>query len=164
MADFKTPIFLTSAPGHSFWILHPGLSLLLHRWTPSLQLPPRKASNSVTRLGEFLPVGRLITLDSVLNIAIVAQIFGRLFSTGKSIHYIRQNMRWAKYGVIIFHKLIRSPWLQRHSGTSNGNTLGRDLRRFQTEFTFPILCLCLFWSRICGLNLPVIVHLQHSSR
>jgi hypothetical protein len=46
----------------------------------------------VTRFGEFSPIGRLFTLDSLLKIAEVSLIFGLLFSVYKVIVLILTNM------------------------------------------------------------------------
>jgi hypothetical protein len=43
--------------------------------------PTRKLSPNVTRLGDFLPVGRMFILGSFFKIAEVAQIFKVPFST-----------------------------------------------------------------------------------
>jgi hypothetical protein len=49
----------------------------------------------VTRLGEFLPYGRLFSLGSFLKMIKVAQIIGLLFSTGQDRYDFGHKMGWA---------------------------------------------------------------------
>jgi hypothetical protein len=68
-----------------------------------------KSDTRVTRLGEFSPIGWLITLGSFFLITEVAKIFGLLFSTVK----VRYQF-WPKSVGLpswrFFHKLIWPPW------------------------------------------------------
>jgi hypothetical protein len=57
----------------------------------------KKLGGRVTRLGEFFPIGRLLSLDSFLKITEVAQSFVLLFSTEKSYVLILTKKGWATF-------------------------------------------------------------------
>jgi hypothetical protein len=63
----------------------------------------------VTRLGQFLPIGWLFTLGSVLKLTKVAKFLGLLFPRYQLC--INFDKKWVglHFGRL-FHKLIRSPW------------------------------------------------------
>jgi hypothetical protein len=56
--------------------------------------------SSVTRLGEFSPIGRLFSFNSFLKITKVANIFWPLFPTVKVYNKFWQKMDWAKFWAI----------------------------------------------------------------
>jgi hypothetical protein len=67
------------------------------------------SSKSVTRLGEFLPIGRLFSLSSFFLITEVAEILG-LFSDGKNYVGTTFARNMLSYILGDFFKLIWSPW------------------------------------------------------
>jgi hypothetical protein len=69
----------------------------------------------VIRLGEFLPIVRLFYTGCFLKHTYVFQIFGRLFSTGKTYILIFYKEWTGLHFGRLFRKLIWSPWIQCYS-------------------------------------------------
>jgi hypothetical protein len=52
---------------------------------------------SVTRLGEFSPLGDFFSFNCFLEVIKVADIFGLLFPTDKVTHYFFAKMDWVTF-------------------------------------------------------------------